>query len=114
MGQCIRAERQLHGLARHEQCQAGKPRVHLCARRGSTKHSFHWTSTNVVFESQETPAEDRVRPLASWVFQPTNPAACIAQKAMPVHINLWCFRGKPPNDGKEVELIVRAVKFPPP
>ena len=79
----------------------------------STGHSFTWTSTNIMFESQETHAGDRVRQLATWVFQPTTPAACISQKAMPVHINLWCFRGKPPSDGKEVELIVRTFKFTP-
>ncbi|HEY5912085.1 MAG TPA: glycoside hydrolase family 16 protein [Verrucomicrobiae bacterium] len=80
----------------------------------TTRHGFTWTSTNVVFESREERGVDGTRPLATWAFQPTNPAACISQKTMPVHINLWCFRGKPPNDGKEVELIVRAFKFTPP
>jgi hypothetical protein len=78
----------------------------------STRHSFTWASTNIVFASQEN-ADERVRQMAHWAFQPTNPAACISQKAMPVHINLWCFGGKPPSDGREVELIVRAFKFTP-
>jgi len=79
----------------------------------SSRHSFTWSSTKIVFESQETHVGDRVHQLATWVFQPVNPAACISQRAMPVHINLWCFRGKPLSDGKEVELIVRASKFTP-
>ena len=79
----------------------------------STGHSFTWTSTNIVFESQEKYAGDRVSQLATWLFQPTNPAACISQKPMPVHINLWCFRGKPPSDGQEVELIILAFNFTP-
>ena len=78
-----------------------------------SRHSFAWSTTNVVFESHEEHRDDRGRQLATWVFQPTNPAACIAQKAIPVYINLWCFRGKPPSDGKGVELIVRAIKFTP-
>jgi len=79
----------------------------------SSKHSFTWTSTNVLFESQERHRGEKTRPLASWLFQPTNPAACISQKPMPVHINLWCFKGQPPSDGKQVELVIRAFKFTP-
>ena len=79
----------------------------------SSQHSFTWTTTNVVFESCGEQGGNQTRRLASWVFQPPNPAACISQKAMPVHINLWCFQGKPPSDAKEVELIVRDFKFTP-
>ena len=79
----------------------------------SSKHSFTWTATNIVFESHEEHGGDSTRQLAAWVFQPTNPAARISQKAMPIHINLWCFKGQPPSDGKQVELIVRAFKFTP-
>ena len=79
----------------------------------SSEHSFTWASTNVVFESHEERAGVRTRQLATWVFRPRNPAACISREPMPIHINLWCFRGQPPSDGKEVELIVRAFKFTP-
>ncbi len=78
-----------------------------------SKHSFTWTATNVTFESQQEYGGDRTRPLATWVFEPTNPVACISQKPMPLHMNLWCFRGHPPSDGKELELVVRAFKFTP-
>jgi hypothetical protein len=30
---------------------------------------------------------------------------------MPVHVNLWLFRGLPPKSGLEVEVILRAFKF---
>jgi Glycosyl hydrolases family 16 len=79
----------------------------------SSKHSFTWTSTNVVFESEEGEGGSKARQLAAWRFEPANPAARISQRPMPVHINLWCFKGQPPGDGKEVELIVRAFKFTP-
>jgi len=85
-----------------------------CTLKGDlSRHSFTWTATNVVFESHEEQEGDRSCQLATWGFQPTNPPARISQKAMPVHINLWCFSGKPPSDEKEVELIVRAFKFTP-
>ncbi len=79
----------------------------------SSKHSFTWTSTNIVFESSEGKDGVPARQLGNRVYQPTNPAAHISQKPMPVHINLWCFQGHPPTDGKEVELIIRAFKFTP-
>jgi hypothetical protein len=31
--------------------------------------------------------------------------------AMPIHINLWLFRGKFPSDDKEVEIIIKDFKF---
>ena len=85
-----------------------------CTLKGDlSRHSFAWSATNVVFDSRDESGGDRDRQLGTWVFQPTNPAARISQKAMPVFINLWCFRGKSPSDGKGVELIVRAFKFTP-
>ena len=32
---------------------------------------------------------------------------------MPVHINLWLFKGLPPKDGQEVEVIIRDFQFAP-
>ena len=32
---------------------------------------------------------------------------------MPVHINLWLFKGLPPKDRQEVEVIIRDFKFTP-
>jgi len=78
-----------------------------------SKHSFVWTSTNIVFESQAERSDGKAQELADWVFQPTNPAACISQQPMPVHINLWCFKGQPPSDAQQVELVVRAFRFTP-
>jgi hypothetical protein len=33
---------------------------------------------------------------------------------MPVHLNLWLFKGLPPKDGREVEIVVQAFEFTPP
>jgi hypothetical protein len=30
-----------------------------------------------------------------------------------VHLNLWLFQGRPPKDGKVVEVVVRAFGFVP-
>lgn len=80
----------------------------------NSTHAFVWTSTNILFESREDLRESGTnRPLATWRFQPANTAAGISQKPMPVHLNLWCFKGRPPANGREVELVIRAFRFTP-
>jgi len=79
----------------------------------SSTHHFTWSSTNVVFQSWHGNGEGKADTFASWIYPPSTPTNWIAQKPMPVHLNLWCFQGQPPSDGKEVEIIVRAFKFTP-
>lgn len=75
-----------------------------------TTHSFSWTSTNIVFQSRH--GDSAVgKDIAQWACQPAEPEKSIAQKPMPVHINLWCFQGKPPTDNKEMEVVIRTFKF---
>jgi hypothetical protein len=45
----------------------------------------------------------------TWTAPPTS----ISTLEMPVHINLWCFKGVPPTNGREVEIIVRDFKYKP-
>jgi hypothetical protein len=37
----------------------------------------------------------------------------IPQKPVPLHLNLWLFQGKPPTDGKEVEVILKSATYTP-
>jgi len=37
----------------------------------------------------------------------------ISIQPMPFFINLWLFKGKPPSDGKEVEIIIHKFSFTP-
>ena len=76
-------------------------------------HEFIWSPTNVFFRTWDGLADDDHHMLASWLFQPTNPATFISRQPMPVHINLWCFRGQAPRNGQPVELIIRAFRFTP-
>jgi hypothetical protein len=57
--------------------------------------------------------DDNSNEFAQWLFEPPNPASQIGQQPVPVEINLWLFKGQPPQDGQDVELIVRAFKFMP-
>ena len=79
----------------------------------SSTHSFTWTPTNLVFQSQNGRGDTNGRRLGRWVYRPPTPATFISQQPMPVHINLWCFKGQPPSNGQPVELVVRTFKFTP-
>jgi hypothetical protein len=74
---------------------------------------FRWSSTEVFFQSLLGLRNDDAQQVASWRYQPTDPASRICQQPMPVHINLWCFEGRPPSDGKPVEIVIRAFTFTP-
>lgn len=76
-------------------------------------HRFSWSSEGVRFQSCQGLRDNDQQELANWLFKPSNPMDAIGQKPVPVHINLWCFEGKPPTDGKEVEMVIRAFKFVP-
>jgi hypothetical protein len=74
---------------------------------------FTWSPTTVFFQSLLGHRDDDAQQVASWRYEPADPARRISQQAMPVHINLWCFEGRPPTDGRPVEVVVRAFTFTP-
>jgi len=74
---------------------------------------FTWSATSVFFQSLLGHRDDDAQQVASWQYEPADPASRISRQPMPVHINLWCFEGRPPTDGKPVELVVRAFTFTP-
>lgn len=76
-------------------------------------HRFSWSPTRVYFQSLHGHRDDDHYPIASWLFQPSDPNSSLSQNPMPVHINLWCFKGEPPTDAQEVELVVRSFQFQP-
>jgi hypothetical protein len=77
-----------------------------------TSHRLVWSTNEIQFQSIAGLRIGEAKTLASWRFSPTN-SGRIAQQPMPVHINLWCFQGRPPRDSKPVELVVRAFRFTP-
>jgi hypothetical protein len=79
----------------------------------SSTHTFTWTPTSVFFQSQHGHSDTTNAPIATWRYEPSDPATYVSRKPMPVHLNLWCCNGKPPSDSQPVELIVRAFKFTP-
>jgi hypothetical protein len=76
-------------------------------------HRFTWSRTQVGFQALPGFAEDEREAVARWLYQPPVPARTVSQQPMPVHINLWLFRGQPPKDGREVEVVIRHFRFTP-
>ena len=76
-------------------------------------HRFAWRRDQIVFQSVNGHREDDDQPLAQWTYRPPEPARWISQEPMPVHINLWLFKGRPPKDGEEVEVIIWDFRYTP-
>lgn len=77
----------------------------------TTTHRFTRTSNSIVFKSMIGFQDDDTNLFAtkSW----TNPPASISTLSMPIYMNLWAFRGVPPSDGRDIEMIIHDFKFTP-
>ncbi len=78
-----------------------------------TTHRFTWSREQILFQLMGGFRDDDREELFRWLYRPQEPARLISQQPMPVHINLWLFRGQPPKDGREVEVVIRAFTFTP-
>jgi hypothetical protein len=79
----------------------------------SLTQRFHWTSSQILFQSLHGHHDDNTNEFSRWLFQPKNAKDYIPQTALPIHINLWLARGNAPTDGKPVEIIISSFKLTP-
>jgi len=92
--------------------QVSKPFPFTLADDRST-HSFTWSRDQVKFLSVQGYREDDRQEITAWVYAPNEPSKRISQQPMPVHINLWLFKGLAPKNAQEAEIIVHDFKFTP-
>ena len=92
--------------------QVSKP-FPFSLRGDQTTHRFIWSRDQVKFLSFQGYRDDDRDQINAWVYGPSEPSQRISQQPMPVHINLWLFRGLAPKNGREVEVIIHAFKFMP-
>lgn len=78
-----------------------------------TMHRFVRDGGRVNFQSLRGLRGDDAGEFAHWTYQPADAAARIPRQATPLHLNLWLYRGKPPQDGREVEIVVKQFSFTP-
>ncbi len=77
-----------------------------------TTHWFVWSREGVKFRSlQGHHDNDGGEEIAGWIYSPDEPTRRISQQSMPIHINLWLFKGLAPKNGQEVEVIIHQFKF---
>lgn len=78
-----------------------------------TTHRFLWKKASLFFQSLHGHNNNNDYEIGKWNFAPQNASLFISQKAMPMHFNLWLFEGRPPSNGKEVEIIVKSFSYVP-
>jgi hypothetical protein len=74
-----------------------------------TTHRFIRSSNSVVFKSMHGFTNTDSNLFASATC--TNPPNSVSTLAMAVHLNLWLFQGKPPSDGKQIEIIIHSFVY---
>lgn len=79
----------------------------------ATTQRFTWASTSVLFQSLYGHRDDDTGQFATWLYRPQDPASYIGDQPMPVKINLWLFKGRPPLNAQQVEFVVRSFEFTP-
>ncbi|MCW3097350.1 MAG: hypothetical protein JWL77_2968 [Chthonomonadaceae bacterium] len=77
-----------------------------------TTQRFVRSADNVSLQSLQGHRNDNRNEIASWVYAPLD-KRLIPQKPLPVHINLWLFQGKSPDDGKEITVTIKKFTFTP-
>jgi hypothetical protein len=74
-----------------------------------TTQRFTRTDSSVYFQSLKGFTGIDKNEMASATC--TSPPHSISSLAMPAYINLWLFKGLPPSNGKEVEIIIHKFTF---
>ncbi|KAJ6638638.1 hypothetical protein Bhyg_11375 [Pseudolycoriella hygida] len=76
-----------------------------------TTHQFVWTRENVKLQSQNGFPNSPQQNVFFKYQTPASFARNVPVLSVPLHMNLWLFQGKPPADGKEVEIIIHDFKY---
>lgn len=97
--------------------KTGKPDTsqtfELTDASAESTHRFSWTSSSVAFESLAGHQNGDTGRYEAWTFAPKNSKVLVPQTPIPVHLNLWLAKGRPPIDGQEVEVVIRSFTFTP-
>jgi len=67
---------------------------------GPTTYGFDWGASTIGFSG----------PAGPWQYTGPDVPAFAGHRA---HMNLWLFQGRPPTDGREVEVVLRSFTFVP-
>lgn len=76
-----------------------------------TTHSFTWKNGSVSFLGQHGHQTSPSINVFSSYRTPTSFASAVPFKNAKLHMNLWGFQGRAPNDGLDVEMVIRGFKY---
>ncbi len=76
-----------------------------------TTHQFIWSPDKVLFQSQggfmNSPNQNTFYSYETTISF----TSAMPHISAPLHMNLWCFQGRPPTNGEEVEIIIHDFKY---
>lgn len=79
----------------------------------NSMHRFRWRPNYVFFQSFHGASTAKKDEFSSWWFQPRpyEGKSFIPLKPLNLYINIWLYQGRPPLNGKEVEIVVHSFKY---
>jgi len=85
---------------------------HLPILNDYTTHRFDWSSNGVLFQSLQGHRDwGEIAGLIKSSRTPLDLAQRIPQEPLPVHINLWLYKGVAPSDDKPVEVVIEKFEW---
>ena len=78
-----------------------------------TTNRFDWSAKSVEFWMLGGHRDDNENIIATWKYAPEEPQKFVPQNPLPLHINFWLFRGKPPQNDQGAEVIISKFSFVP-
>ncbi|HWR38504.1 MAG TPA: glycoside hydrolase family 16 protein [Patescibacteria group bacterium] len=76
-----------------------------------TTHRFVWSADNVLFQSFHGHTDKATSEFQRWLYRADDYEEQITVPPVRVHMNLWLFRGTPPLNGEEQEIVVKKFQF---
>lgn len=76
-----------------------------------TTHRFEWTKDYVSLQSQNGFQNSPNQDVFFKYKTPASFASIMPIVTAPLHMNLWIDRGRPPTDGKEVEIVIHDFQY---
>ena len=75
-------------------------------------HQIHWLPQNILFSSQYGHRTNEEWTFSSWQYNRSE-GGQFPQKPMRLHMNLWLYKGKPPQNKQVTEVMIQSFSYTP-
>jgi hypothetical protein len=78
-----------------------------------TTSRFVWSENKIQFflMGGHQSIRNTTNVIYKWEYSPSSPKSTIPQEPMPLHINLWLDRGRPPTDRQPVDVVLQNFEY---